>query len=107
MQRDLPFKLVQSWSSSASLCSSYNQYTGRGTYATQAELFLITRRNPLCVVKAAQARVPVFRDGGVRRGTDVFKALALGASSVFVSKHEKERFISSSTSRKIPHETRK
>ncbi|RRT42385.1 hypothetical protein B296_00041935, partial [Ensete ventricosum] len=31
MQRDLPFKLVQSWSSSASLCSSYNQYTGRGT----------------------------------------------------------------------------
>jgi len=24
-------------------------------------------------------------DGGVRRGTDVFKALALGASGVFVS----------------------
>lgn len=39
----------------------------------------------LQVVKAAQGRVPVFLDGGVRRGTDVFKALALGASGIFVS----------------------
>lgn len=39
----------------------------------------------LQVVKAAQGRIPVFLDGGVRRGTDVFKALALGASGVFVS----------------------
>ncbi|THF99614.1 hypothetical protein TEA_004059 [Camellia sinensis var. sinensis] len=38
------------------------------------------------VVKAAQGRVPVFLDGGVRRGTDVFKALALGASGIFVVK---------------------
>lgn len=30
--------------------------------------------------------MPVFLDGGVRRGTDVFKALALGASGIFVSK---------------------
>lgn len=37
------------------------------------------------VVKASQGRVPVFLDGGVRRGTDVFKALALGASGIFVS----------------------
>ncbi|CAI0409507.1 unnamed protein product [Linum tenue] len=37
------------------------------------------------VVKGAQGRVPVFLDGGVRRGTDVFKALALGASGIFVS----------------------
>lgn len=38
------------------------------------------------VVKAARGEVPVFLDGGVRRGTDVFKALALGASGIFVSK---------------------
>ena len=37
------------------------------------------------VVTAAQGRIPVYLDGGVRRGTDVFKALALGASGVFVS----------------------
>lgn len=37
------------------------------------------------VVREAKGRVPVFLDSGVRRGTDVFKALALGASGVFVS----------------------
>ena len=37
------------------------------------------------VVKATRGQIPVFLDGGVRRGTDVFKALALGAAGVFVS----------------------
>lgn len=36
-------------------------------------------------MKEANGRVPVFLDGGVRRGTDVFKAIALGASGIFVS----------------------
>ena len=31
-------------------------------------------------------RVPLFLDGGVRRGTDVFKAIALGASAVLVGR---------------------
>jgi len=31
-------------------------------------------------------RIPVFVDGGVRRGTDVFKALALGAKAVGIGR---------------------
>nr|AVP27295.1 peroxisomal glycolate oxidase [Spirogyra pratensis] len=38
------------------------------------------------VVKATAGRIPVFLDGGVRRGTDVLKALALGAKGVFVGR---------------------
>ncbi|VAH30597.1 unnamed protein product [Triticum turgidum subsp. durum] len=38
------------------------------------------------VVKGAGGQIPVFLDGGVRRGTDVFKALALGAAGVFIGR---------------------
>jgi len=38
------------------------------------------------VVKAVDGRVPIFVDGGVRNGTDVFKALALGAQGVFLGR---------------------
>jgi len=38
------------------------------------------------VVLAVQGKIPVFLDGGVRRGTDALKALALGASGVFVGR---------------------
>lgn len=53
---------------------------------------ILTDIMQLQVVKAAQGRVPVFLDGGVRRGTDVFKALALGASGIFVSTKTRKKF---------------
>jgi 4-hydroxymandelate oxidase len=45
--------------------------TGRGTIESVAE-----------VAQVVKGRVPIVVDGGVRRGTDVFKALALGANAV-------------------------
>jgi (S)-2-hydroxy-acid oxidase len=38
------------------------------------------------VVQAVQGKIPVHVDGGVRRGTDVFKALALGADFVWIGR---------------------
>jgi isopentenyl diphosphate isomerase/L-lactate dehydrogenase-like FMN-dependent dehydrogenase len=49
--------------------------TGRGTIEALPE-----------VVAAVNGRIPVFLDGGVRRGTDVFKALALGANGIGIGR---------------------
>jgi 4-hydroxymandelate oxidase len=49
--------------------------TGRGTIEALPE-----------VVAEVGDRIPVFLDGGVRRGTDVFKALALGAKGVGIGR---------------------
>ncbi|KAJ4717745.1 Peroxisomal (S)-2-hydroxy-acid oxidase [Melia azedarach] len=38
------------------------------------------------VVHAVKGRVPILMDGGVRRGTDVFKAMALGAQAVLIGR---------------------
>ena len=38
------------------------------------------------VVDACKGRIPVLLDGGIRRGTDVFKALALGATAIGIGR---------------------
>ena len=38
------------------------------------------------VAQAVGSRIEVFMDGGIRRGTDVLKALALGAKAVFIGR---------------------
>src|SRR5204863_6183685 len=38
------------------------------------------------VVEAIDGRIEVLMDGGVRRGTDVLKALALGARAVLIGR---------------------
>ena len=49
--------------------------SGRGTIESLPE-----------VVAAVAGRVPVLVDGGFRRGTDIFKALALGAQAVCIGR---------------------
>ena len=58
---------------------------GRATYWTPLRpLFQIDVLPE--IVEAVQGRAEVYLDGGVRLGTDVFKALALGARAVFVGR---------------------
>lgn len=38
------------------------------------------------IARAIAGRMPLLLDGGIRRGTDIFKALALGASAVLVGR---------------------
>ncbi len=49
--------------------------TGRGTVESLPE-----------VLAAVRGRIPVLVDGGFRRGTDIFKALALGATAVGIGR---------------------
>ena len=38
------------------------------------------------VVQAVHGRIPVLLDGGIRRGSDIFKALAMGAEGVLLGR---------------------
>ena len=58
-----------------------SNHGGRATETLRATIEALPE-----VVLAANNRIPVFVDGGVRRGTDVFKALALGAKGVGIGR---------------------
>ena len=38
------------------------------------------------MIEAVQGKIEVYLDGGIRSGTDILKALALGARAVFVGR---------------------
>src|SRR5262245_25836090 len=58
-----------------------SNHGGRATETLRATIDCLPE-----VVEAVQGRVPVFLDGGVRHGTDIYKALAYGARGVGIGR---------------------
>ncbi|MDR3452401.1 MAG: alpha-hydroxy acid oxidase [Rhodoferax sp.] len=58
-----------------------NNQGGRQNDASPSAISALPR-----VVAATEGRIPVFMDGGIRRGGDIAKALALGATAAFVGR---------------------
>ena len=58
-----------------------SNHGGRSTETDRATIDALPE-----VVEAVGSRIPVYVDGGFRRGTDIFKALALGAKAVGIGR---------------------
>jgi 4-hydroxymandelate oxidase len=58
-----------------------SNHGGRSTETLRATIEALPE-----VVEAVNGRIPIFVDGGVRRGADAFKALALGAKAVGIGR---------------------
>lgn len=58
-----------------------SNHGGRQLDTAPATISVLSR-----VVEATEGNIEVFVDGGIRRGTDILKALALGAKAVFVGR---------------------
>jgi isopentenyl diphosphate isomerase/L-lactate dehydrogenase-like FMN-dependent dehydrogenase len=72
----------------AELCVRYgadgvivSNHGGRATDSGRATIDSLPE-----VVQAVRGRIPVLVDGGFRRGTDIFKALALGARAICIGR---------------------
>jgi isopentenyl diphosphate isomerase/L-lactate dehydrogenase-like FMN-dependent dehydrogenase len=75
-------------SEDAELCVRYgadgivvSNHGGRATDSGRATIDSLPE-----VIQAVRGRIPVLVDGGFRRGTDVFKALALGAKAICIGR---------------------
>ena len=58
-----------------------SNHGGRAENSTRATILSLPE-----VLEGTRGRVPVFVDGGIRRGTDVFKGLALGATATGIGR---------------------
>jgi 4-hydroxymandelate oxidase len=58
-----------------------SNHSGRNLDTVPATIEALPR-----IAEKINKRVPVLMDGGIRRGTDVLKAIALGANAVLVGK---------------------
>jgi len=58
-----------------------SNHGGRATETDRATIQALPE-----IVEEVRGKIPVFVDGGIRRGTDVFKALALGATAVGIGR---------------------
>ena len=58
-----------------------SNHSGRNLDTVPATIEALPR-----IVERVDKRIPVLMDGGIRRGTDVLKAIALGANAVLVGK---------------------
>ena len=58
-----------------------SNHGGRGSESLRSTIECLPE-----VVEGVAGRIPVLIDGGIRRGTDIFKALALGADAVAIGR---------------------
>ena len=58
-----------------------SNHSGRNLDTVPATIEVLPR-----IVERVNKRIPILLDGGIRRGTDVLKAIALGANAVLVGK---------------------
>jgi isopentenyl diphosphate isomerase/L-lactate dehydrogenase-like FMN-dependent dehydrogenase len=58
-----------------------SNHGGRAENSTRATVSTLPE-----VVAGVRGRAPVFLDGGIRRGTDIFKGLALGATATGIGR---------------------
>jgi isopentenyl diphosphate isomerase/L-lactate dehydrogenase-like FMN-dependent dehydrogenase len=58
-----------------------SNHGGRAENSTRATVLSLPE-----VVQGVRGRVPIILDGGIRRGTDVFKGLALGATATGIGR---------------------